>query len=75
LELYFKDIALGCMLSSSPLKFVVQILGIVLEIPIILRVDNVGAIFMSESASSSSGTRHIDIRYDFVREYVDDGFI
>ena len=64
--------------AAKEIKFVVQILesmGIVVEIPIIVRVDNVGAIFMSENASTSSRTRHVDIRYHFVREYVEDGFI
>jgi hypothetical protein len=50
-------------------------MGIIVEIPIIVRVNNVGAIFMSENASTSSQTRHVDIRYHFVREYVEDGFI
>jgi hypothetical protein len=64
--------------AAKEIKFVVQILesmGIVVEIPIIVRVDNVGAIFMSENASTSSRTRHVDIRYHFVREYVEEGFI
>jgi hypothetical protein len=38
-------------------------------------VDNIGAIFMSENASATSRTRHVDARYHFVREFVEDGFL
>jgi hypothetical protein len=64
--------------SAKDLKFVAQILitmGIPVRLPIIVRVDNVGAIFMSENVSASSRTKHIDIRYHFVREFVEDKFI
>ena len=44
-------------------------------LPIIVRVDNVGAIFMSENASTSGRTRHVDIRYPYVREFVEEGFL
>jgi hypothetical protein len=30
---------------------------------------------MSENASTSSRTRHVDIQYHFVREFVEEGFI
>jgi hypothetical protein len=40
-----------------------------------VRVDNVGAIFMSESHSTMGKTKHIDIRHNFVRQYVDEGYL
>ena len=43
--------------------------------PTLVRVDNVGAIFMLENVSAISRTKHIDIRYSFVREFVADKFI
>ena len=46
-----------------------------MKIPVVVRVDNIGAIFMSENSTTSSRTRHVDIRYHFVREFVFDGFI
>jgi hypothetical protein len=64
--------------AAKEIKFVVQVLetiGIRVKLPIIVRVDNVGAIFMSENVSTSSRTRHVDIRYHYVREYVEEGFI
>jgi hypothetical protein len=55
--------------------FVIQLLesmGIEVELPVVVRVDNMGAIFMSENASSNTRTRHIDTRYHFVRELIED---
>ena len=43
--------------------------------PIVVCVDNVGAIFMSENVSATSRTKHVDARYHYVREFVEDGFI
>ncbi len=64
--------------AAKEIKCVVQILlsmGIPVQLTIIVRVDNMGAIFMTENASTSSRTKHVDTRYHFVREYVGDGFI
>ena len=50
--------------------FVLQVLnsmGIAVETPVKVRVDNMGAIFMTENASSNTRTRHIDIRWHFTR--------
>ena len=64
--------------AAKDIKFVYQLMGsigIQIELPIIVRVDNVGAIFMSENTSTSGRTKHIDIRYRFVNEMVIDGFL
>ena len=45
------------------------------NLPITVRVDNVGAIFMSENVTTSNRTKHVDTRYRFVNEFVEDGFI
>ena len=50
-------------------------MGMKVKIPIIVRVDNVGAIFMTENISTSQRTCHVDIRYAYVREFVQDGFL
>ena len=52
--------------AAKEIKFVYQLLlsiGIQVKLPIIVRVDNVGAIFMSENTSTSGRMKHIDIRY------------
>jgi len=64
--------------AAKEVKFVAQVMmsmGIPVKSPIIVRVDNVGAIFMSENVTTSPRMKHVDIRYHFVREYVEDGFI
>jgi len=64
--------------AAKEVKFVYQLLtsiGIKVKLPITIRVDNVGAIFMAENNSTNGRTKHIDIRYRFVNEYVDDKFV
>jgi hypothetical protein len=50
-------------------------MGVDVKLLIVVRCDNVGAIFMAENSSSGIRTRHIDTRYHFVREHVKDGLI
>jgi len=64
--------------AAKNIKFIYMILesmGIKVEIPIIVRVDNNGAIFMSENVVVSQRTKHVDVRYKFVNEFVEDGFL
>jgi hypothetical protein len=54
--------------------FVLQVLesmGISVKTPVTVRVDNMGAIFMTENSSSGTRTRHVDTRWHFVRELVE----
>ena len=64
--------------AVKEILFVLQLLrtmNIPVEIPVKVRVDNMGAIFMSENASSGIRTRHVDTRYHFVREQVADKIV
>jgi len=64
--------------AAKEIKFIVQVLlsiGIEVELPVVVCVDNVGAIFMAENVSTSPRTKHVDVCYHFVREFVEDGFI
>ena len=45
------------------------------KLTITVRVDNVGAICMSENVTMSNRTEHVDTRYRFVNEFVEDVFI
>ena len=49
--------------------------GLKVQLPIVIRVDNIGAIFMSENVAVSQRTKHVDCRLKFVQEFVFDGFI
>ena len=64
--------------AAREIKFVIMLLqtmGVKVELPVKVRVDNVSAIFMAETANSTNRTRHVDMRYHFVREYVEEGII
>ena len=50
-------------------------MGLKVKTPTVVRVDNVGAIFKAENMSTGQRTRHVDIRYKFVREFVEDEFL
>ena len=55
------------------LKGLLEFLGLEIEYPIQVHVDNIGAIYLTKNATSSNRTKHVDTRYHFVREYVDNG--
>jgi hypothetical protein len=50
-------------------------MGISVKLPIIVGVDNVGANPMTENVLTNSPTKHVDIWYHFVREFVEEGFV
>jgi hypothetical protein len=64
--------------AVKELKFIYYLLShlhIKVNLPIVVKTDNIGAIFMSENASTGFLTWHVDTRYHFVRELIEDGFI
>ena len=64
--------------AAKEVKFVVQLIesmGIKIQKPIEVRVDNLGAIFMANNISTSPRTKHVDVRYRFVNELIEDGLI
>ena len=63
---------------AKDIKFAYQLLqsiGVNVKLPIVVRVDNMGAIFMSENTLTSGRTKHVDIRCWYVNEMVMDGFL
>ena len=58
--------------------FVVHLLGlmkIVVKYPVMVRVDSIGAIFMASNITTNCCTKHVDISYRYVNEYVEDGVV
>jgi hypothetical protein len=53
--------------------YLLVILRISIKLPIILRTDSIGTISMDESPYSGFLTRHMNIRYDFIFENLEDG--
>ena len=57
---------------------VTQLLGSIkvsVKLPVTMRVDNVGAIFMASNVTTMSHTKHVDIRYKYVNDYVEDRLV
>jgi len=63
---------------AKEILFVVQILhslGISVQTPVTVHVDNMGAIFMVENATSNQRTRHIDVKHRFLIDLTEEGFL
>ena len=57
---------------AKEVLFMAQVLksmGIKIELPIVIRVDNTAAIFLSNNVTTNQRTRHVDIRTKFVMQY------
>ena len=64
--------------AAKEVKFIAQTaisMGLKVQLPIVVRVDNIGAIFMAENITATSRTRHVDLRYRFVKQFQDEGFL
>jgi hypothetical protein len=70
-----------CVAMSEAVKeiefiyYLLQDIGIDVKLPILVKTDNVGAMFMAQNSSSGVRTRHVDTRYHFVREDLEEGII
>ena len=63
---------------STEILFVRDVLvfmGIQIEYPIIVHVDNTGAIFLANNKTLGQRTKHIQTHYHFTKEYVQDGIL
>jgi hypothetical protein len=59
-------------------KFISQILEVVhIEYKKLINIhaDNIGAIFLAGNRNSSKRSKHIDMKYHFVRNLIDEGLI
>jgi hypothetical protein len=52
--------------------YLLREIGIEVNLPITVKMDNVGAMFMAQNASSGVRMRHIDTRYHYVRENLEE---
>ena len=57
------------------MKQVMEFLQMKMNLPILVNVDNVGAIYLARNATTSQRTRHIDVHYHFVRNYMEEGTV
>ena len=68
----------ACSEAGKDIKFIVQLMlsmGMPVELPVVVKVDNIGATFLAENATSAARTRHIDTRHRFVREMTEEKFL
>ena len=59
--------------AIEEVTFVIQLLGSMknfVMLLLVVRVDNVGTIFMASNITTTPCTKHTDIRYKYVNEYV-----
>ena len=64
--------------AVKEVMIIMQLLGsmkIMVKYPVMLRVDNAGAIFMSSNITTTCHTKHVGIQYKYVNEYVEDGIV
>jgi hypothetical protein len=54
---------------------VVDLMGYKISFPIMIKVDNVGAIYLANTHTTRQQTKQIDIRQHFVREFIEDGIL
>jgi hypothetical protein len=50
-------------------------MGVKVELPIRVNVDNVGIIFLANNRTASDRTKHVDTRYYFVRDLIEASFV
>ena len=62
----------------AKIMFSKQILGFIelkVRYPIHVNIDNVGAIFLANNETSEQKTKHINIHYHYVHEFVEDRIV
>ena len=57
------------------IKQVIESLEMNIKYPIIIRVDNAGAIYLANNHTTSQRTKDIDIRAHFVRQFIEDDIV
>ena len=63
---------------TTELLFIKQImtfLGMEMNKKMNIELDNLGALFLAENEYACQRTKHIDIRYHFIRQHVENGII
>jgi hypothetical protein len=57
------------------IKQLLESMGMGIQLPIKLEVDNTGALFLAENSTTSQRTKHIDVRHHFICNLMDDKII
>ena len=54
---------------------IIDFMDIKIKYPMTVKVDNVGAIYLANNQTVNGRTRHVNIRYHFVRQLIEDGTV
>jgi hypothetical protein len=65
----------GAVKEVPFIKQLLEFLGVKVSQPIEVKIDNVGAIYMSQGEASTTRTRHMDVRWLYVNDLQDQGVI
>jgi Reverse transcriptase (RNA-dependent DNA polymerase) len=65
----------SCVNEVIYIRNILTSLGIEVELPMTIFVDNTGAIHLSNNWSTAPRTKHISLRYHYVRELIEQGVI
>ena len=57
------------------IKTIMDFLGLEISLPITVFCDNIGAIYIANNPKNNGRTKHINVKYHFIREYVIDGTV
>ena len=63
----------GCKKAMFKVKLLHSLISVKLLVTV--RVDNVGTIFMAGNVTATSLTKHVDIGYNYVDDYVEENRI
>ena len=62
-----------CMIHHK--KNLLESIGLLVELPMILGVDNQGTFDLANNWSADGRTRHVDVRQNFLRKLKEDGIL
>ena len=57
------------------MKTILEFVGVNIKKPIMVNCDNEKAIFVANNAKMTARTKHIDIKYHLIREFIVDGTV
>ena len=64
-----------CVSEMEFVRQIVESMGLEVELPMTLYIDNTGAIDLAESWSTTGKTKYIDVRFHYLREMNEQGMI
>ena len=64
-----------CVMEMDFVRQVIESAGFEVKLPMKLYVDNVSAIELAKNFSTSGRTKHIDVRFHYIREMIEQGML